>query len=133
MPKHNLLLGHLLAVKPYIDALPADAHGFIPFGKMAREYPGGVFYLDMWPFIGPLMSPSRREGGFPCIDDHPSVILHTRDRVVEGDISFHLRRSFPACRHYPYVIVSQTPGSPNGYWRLSAIRFHATLASCDTP
>ena len=55
MPKHNLFLGHLLAIKPYIDNLPPDAHGFIPFGKMARECPGGIFYLDMWPFIGPIM------------------------------------------------------------------------------
>jgi cytochrome P450 len=55
MPKHNLFLGHLLAIKPYIDRLPKDAHGFIPFGKMAQEYSGGIFYLDMWPFIGPIM------------------------------------------------------------------------------
>lgn len=47
--------GHLLAIRPYIDKLPSDAHSFITFGQMAREYPGGIFYLDMWPFIGPLV------------------------------------------------------------------------------
>lgn len=55
MPKHSLLFGHLLAIKPYVDKLPSDAHGFITFGQMARKYSGGIFYLDMWPFIGPIM------------------------------------------------------------------------------
>ena len=55
MPKHSIFFGHLLAIKPYVDRLPSDAHGFLAFGHMAREYPGGIFYLDLWPFIGPLM------------------------------------------------------------------------------
>jgi sterigmatocystin biosynthesis cytochrome P450 monooxygenase len=55
MPKHSRLFGHLLAIKPYVDKLPSDAHGFIAVGQMAREYPDGVFYLDLWPFFEPLM------------------------------------------------------------------------------
>ena len=55
MPKHSMFLGHLLAIKPYVDRLPSDAHGFLAFGHMAKKYPGGIFYLDMWPFIGPIM------------------------------------------------------------------------------
>ena len=55
MPPHSKLLGHLLAIKPYVDKLPGDAHAFLPFGQMAREYHGGMFYLDLWPFMGPLL------------------------------------------------------------------------------
>jgi len=55
MPKHNVFFGHLLTIMPYVNKLPSDAHGFIPFGQVAREYPGGIFYLDIWPFIGPIM------------------------------------------------------------------------------
>ena len=55
MPKHSILFGHLLAVKTHVDKLPGDAHGFVPIGQMAREYPGGIFYLDMWPFLEPTM------------------------------------------------------------------------------
>ncbi|MCJ1323085.1 hypothetical protein MMC15_008436 [Xylographa vitiligo] len=50
-----MLTGHLLAVAPYVDKLPSDAHGFLVFGQMARDYPGKMYYLDMWPFIGPLL------------------------------------------------------------------------------
>lgn len=55
MPNHSLLFGHLLAIKPFVDKLPSDAHGFLTFGQMAREYPGGVFYVDVWPFAGPML------------------------------------------------------------------------------
>ena len=55
MPKHSLLFGHLLAIKPYVDKLPGDAHGFISVGQMARDYPNGLLYLDLWPFFDPLL------------------------------------------------------------------------------
>ncbi|MCJ1381280.1 hypothetical protein MMC17_004389 [Xylographa soralifera] len=55
MPEHSMLVGHLLAVKSYVDKLPSDAHNFLAFGQMARDYPGGIYYLDMWPFIGPFL------------------------------------------------------------------------------
>ena len=56
MPKHNILLGHLLALKPYIDKLPSDAHPAYSFGQIANtQFPGGVYYLDMWPFFAPLL------------------------------------------------------------------------------
>jgi len=56
MPKHSLLFGHLLVMKPYIDQLPPDAHPAYYFGQIAKEnFPEGVYYLDMWPFFGPLL------------------------------------------------------------------------------
>lgn len=50
MPKHNLLFGHLLALKPFADKLPSDAHPFLTIGQLSRDYPDGMVYLDMWPF-----------------------------------------------------------------------------------
>ncbi|KUJ14100.1 cytochrome P450 [Mollisia scopiformis] len=56
MPEHNIFLGHLLAMKPYIDDLPSDAHPVYFFGGMIKDkFPGGVYYLDMWPFFGPML------------------------------------------------------------------------------
>jgi cytochrome P450 len=56
MPKHNIMLGHLLTMKPYIDRLPPDAHPAYYFGQIAKEnFPNGVYYLDMWPFFRPLL------------------------------------------------------------------------------
>ncbi|KAF4637481.1 hypothetical protein G7Y89_g599 [Cudoniella acicularis] len=54
-PKHNIFFGHLLTLKTYIDKLPKDAHPFIAFGQMARNFSGGIFYLDMWPFMDPVL------------------------------------------------------------------------------
>jgi cytochrome P450 len=56
MPNHSVMLGHLLTMKPYIDQLPPDAHPAYYFGQIAKEnFPGGIFYLDMWPFFRPLL------------------------------------------------------------------------------
>ncbi|CAG8980589.1 hypothetical protein HYALB_00002587 [Hymenoscyphus albidus] len=61
MPKYNLLFGHLLTMKTYIDKLPPDAHPAYSFGQIAKDgFPNGVFYLDMWPFFMPLLvSPKK--------------------------------------------------------------------------
>jgi len=50
MPKHNILFGHLLALKPFADKLPTDAHPFLTIGQLSRDFPDGIVYLDMWPF-----------------------------------------------------------------------------------
>jgi cytochrome P450 len=56
MPEHNLIFGHLLTMKPYIENLPSGAHPGYYFAQMAKDnFPGGVYYLDMWPFFGPLL------------------------------------------------------------------------------
>ncbi|KAF4634131.1 hypothetical protein G7Y89_g3984 [Cudoniella acicularis] len=56
MPKHSMIFGHLLTMKPFIDKLPSDAHPVYYFGQVAKEeFPRGVYYLDMWPFFGPLL------------------------------------------------------------------------------
>ncbi|KAG9241616.1 sterigmatocystin biosynthesis P450 monooxygenase StcS [Calycina marina] len=50
-PGHNLLFGHLLYFKYYIDKLPPKAHYFNAFRDIYLEHfqDEGVFYLDLWP------------------------------------------------------------------------------------
>lgn len=56
MPKHNLVFGHLLIMKHYIERFPSDGYPVYSFGQIAQEqFPDGVYYLDMWPFFGPLL------------------------------------------------------------------------------
>lgn len=43
-------------MKAYIDKLPPDAHPAYSFGQIAKDqFSNGVYYLDMWPFFGPLL------------------------------------------------------------------------------
>ncbi|TVY80769.1 Cytochrome P450 monooxygenase aflN [Lachnellula suecica] len=56
MPKHSMLLGHLLALPPVMTKYPKNAHRGYAFGKIATDnFPDGIYYLDMWPFFGPLI------------------------------------------------------------------------------
>lgn len=54
MPTHNMIWGHLLAVKPTIDGLPNDAHPCYMFGEVSRKF-SGLYYLDLWPFSPPFL------------------------------------------------------------------------------
>lgn len=47
MPKHNILFGHLLAIKLYVDKFTSGAHPFLALGQVPRGYAGGIYYLDM--------------------------------------------------------------------------------------
>ena len=50
-PGHNLLFGHLLYLKAYINELPYKAHYFHAFREIYQSNfeNEGVFYLDLWP------------------------------------------------------------------------------------
>lgn len=51
------MMGHLLAVIPFVASLPEDAHQNYLMTDLSREFEesDGAFYLDMWPFISPLL------------------------------------------------------------------------------
>jgi cytochrome P450 len=55
MPKYNALSGHLLALKEQVDKLPPDCTINTPFLMMAKDYPDGIFYFDLWPISNPLL------------------------------------------------------------------------------
>ena len=55
MPDHSILTGHLLVVKQALGTIPKDCNPFLVFGEMARLFPHGVFYLDLWPFSSPFV------------------------------------------------------------------------------
>lgn len=55
MPKHSMIFGHILTLRPIIARLPSDVHSFIRFSELAKEFLDGNYYLDMWPFFRPLL------------------------------------------------------------------------------
>ena len=55
MPQHHPLFGHLIALKECIQALPRDTVMHVVVRRMAKQFPNGAFYLNLWPFNSPIM------------------------------------------------------------------------------
>ncbi|KAK7955875.1 uncharacterized protein PG986_005097 [Apiospora aurea] len=51
MPPFSLLSGHLAAFKAVASALPLDATMHTILSKLSEAFPGGVFYLNLWPLF----------------------------------------------------------------------------------
>ncbi|KAF2464401.1 cytochrome P450 [Lindgomyces ingoldianus] len=55
MPKFHPLFGHFVALKECIQALPRNTTMHVVVRRMAKQFPNGVFYLNLWPFSRTLM------------------------------------------------------------------------------
>lgn len=55
MPTYHPVLGHFVALKECIQALPRKSKMHLVVQLMARQFPGGISYLDLWPFNSTLM------------------------------------------------------------------------------
>ena len=50
----SAVTGHLLTIKEHADKLPVDCTTNRAFPMMAKEYPDGILYFDLWPFYSPV-------------------------------------------------------------------------------
>ncbi|KAF1993797.1 cytochrome P450 [Amniculicola lignicola CBS 123094] len=55
MPPYNTIFGHFLVLGKYMKKLPADVTTNTTFYEIAKEFPGGIFYLDLWPVAKPVL------------------------------------------------------------------------------
>ncbi|QRD06144.1 hypothetical protein JI435_147110, partial [Parastagonospora nodorum SN15] len=55
MPKHHPLFGHLIVLKEAIQSLPRNTVMHVVVRRIAESFPGGIFYLNLWPFNAPIM------------------------------------------------------------------------------
>lgn len=55
MPTYHPVFGHLVALKEYIQAVPRNSTMHVVVEFMARQFSGGVFYLNLWPFNPTIM------------------------------------------------------------------------------
>ncbi|KAI0014744.1 cytochrome P450 [Xylariomycetidae sp. FL0641] len=55
MPTFHPVLGHLIALKESISALPRNITMHVVVRRMASQFPNGVFYLNLWPFSDTIM------------------------------------------------------------------------------
>jgi cytochrome P450 len=55
MPQYSTAFSHLLVLKEHMEALPTDCTTNTTFLKIAKNFPNGMFYFDLWPFTKPLL------------------------------------------------------------------------------
>ncbi|KAG8163238.1 hypothetical protein KVR01_006535 [Diaporthe batatas] len=55
MPTYHPVFGHFIALKECIQALPRNSTIHLVVQLMARQFPEGIFYLNLWPFNSTLM------------------------------------------------------------------------------
>lgn len=55
MPDYHPIFGHFIALKECIQALPRNTTMHVVVSQMAKQFPKGIFYLNLWPFNDTLM------------------------------------------------------------------------------
>ncbi|KAH9887136.1 cytochrome P450 monooxygenase [Xylariomycetidae sp. FL2044] len=50
MPAYHPVAGHLKALKEYIQVFPRNATIHVVIQHMVKDFPRGIFYLNLWPF-----------------------------------------------------------------------------------
>lgn len=72
MPPWNPLLGNLLAASKLFDRLPADSHSCYMLRMLSLDFPGGAYYLDVWPLMDPVLVVTNPEMSYAA-ETHPKV------------------------------------------------------------
>ncbi|KAI0414002.1 cytochrome P450 monooxygenase [Xylaria grammica] len=86
MPAYHPVAGHLIALKEYAQVLPKNTTLHVVIQHIAKEYPNGIFYLNLWPFnkamvvIANPVAAAQVEAAFL---DKPSAMCNTLE-VING-------------------------------------------------
>lgn len=94
MPKYNAAFGHLLVLKEHMDDLPVDCTTNTSFLKIAKQFPNGLFYFDLWPFANPLLivnTPSAANQLAQAPLDKPEQIYHAFRHLTDGPNLFTMK------------------------------------------
>ncbi|KAK8110700.1 aflN/ verA/ monooxygenase [Apiospora kogelbergensis] len=86
MPIFHTLFGHLLAVKQAMQGLPEDVTMHSMVQKMAKQFPSGNFYLNLWPFSKTLLviaNPTTAVQVEAAFLDKPAFMCETME-VING-------------------------------------------------
>jgi cytochrome P450 len=55
MPAFHPVFGHFIALKRCMQVLPTNITMHVMVRQMAKQFPKGIFYLNLWPFSKTLM------------------------------------------------------------------------------
>ncbi|KAI0139842.1 cytochrome P450 [Xylariaceae sp. FL1272] len=87
MPELHPVAGHLVALKESTQSLPRNTTMHVVIQQMARSFPKGIFYLNLWPFnktmivVANPFAAAQVEAAFL---DKPAAMCHTLDIINGG-------------------------------------------------
>lgn len=55
MPEFKLLAGHFLALKGILMHLPTNTTMHTTMHQLSKQFPSGIFYVNLWPFFGNIL------------------------------------------------------------------------------
>jgi cytochrome P450 len=88
MPEFSWIMGHLLAAKPVMDALPSDVHVNVATTELSRMFTKtDAFYLDFWPFSRTILVISSPLAAMQVTQEHnlpKPVLLHDYFLPITG-------------------------------------------------
>jgi cytochrome P450 len=87
MPAYHPVAGHLLALKECSEVLPRDATIHVVIQRMVKQFPKGIFYLNLWPFNKTMLvvaNPSAASQVEAAFLDKPSDMCDTLGIINGG-------------------------------------------------
>ncbi|KAI1363664.1 cytochrome P450 monooxygenase [Xylaria arbuscula] len=89
MPPYHPIAGHLIALKEHAQSLPRNTTIHVVIQRMAKEYPNGILYLNLWPFNKTMIivaSPVAAAQVEAAFLDKPPEMCNTLE-VINGGAS----------------------------------------------
>ncbi|KAI1738018.1 cytochrome P450 [Xylaria scruposa] len=89
MPDYHPVAGHLVALREYSQVLPRDTTIHVVIQHMVKQFPKGVFYLNLWPFnktIAVVANPFVAAQVEAAFLDKPREICKTLE-IINGGAS----------------------------------------------
>ncbi|KUJ09962.1 cytochrome P450 [Mollisia scopiformis] len=87
MPVFHPVFGHFIALKKCMQALPPNITMHVIVRQMAKQFPRGIFYLNLWPFNKTLMivaNPLMAVQVEKAFLDKPPAITETMEIINGG-------------------------------------------------
>jgi cytochrome P450 len=87
MPAYHPIFGHFIALKECIQALPRNTTMHVVMRLMGKQFPNGVFYVNLWPFNATMMvvfNPYIASQVEAAMLDKPAAIGDTLEIIMGG-------------------------------------------------
>ncbi|KAL3458191.1 cytochrome P450 [Aspergillus heterothallicus] len=87
MPPFNLLTGHFPTLKAILNSMPRNATLHSVLLALSRNFPSGLFYINMWPFQGTwliIASPSAAAQMQALNLPKPDIVQKPLDTITGG-------------------------------------------------
>lgn len=87
MPQNHPIFGHFIALKECMQTLPRNTVMHVVVRRIAKQFPNGAFYLNLWPFNNPVIvvtSPFVASQVEDAFLDKPANICATLEIINGG-------------------------------------------------